>query len=287
MLAPMSLPDLKVLRLTVLDDSGLIVTRGSGFVVYHSKEEAQPEGVYLYTCWHLVTGIDFFDPKVPVIPQRGKILRVDGKDFKVNDENSASHGGSFNFDIKLYDDKRNPNWQQTSLKRKFSGIEECHIFVPRQVDVVRFHIDENLGLHDLMHGWHIPVKNIRNCRSKIGEDCYIAGYPYGYSAYGDDTIQPVFLKRSYATRGNGENTILLDGFGSKGMSGGPVFERENDEYNLVGIYRGMIYPRGEQDRFAAFGIISSFKWVSHAISYRPGAAASDAILDSLLTKGED
>ena len=78
----------------------------------------------------------------------------------------------------------------------------------------------------------------------FGEKLYVIGFPYGYSPLGMEQPSPIVLTRFLAanmieSRGM---SMLLDGPGAPGMSGGPVFVEHNDALYLAGIYTGLIYP---------------------------------------------
>ena len=46
----------KAVRLETLDERKTILGRATGFLVRDA------DGLFLYSCWHVVTGVDFFRP---------------------------------------------------------------------------------------------------------------------------------------------------------------------------------------------------------------------------------
>lgn len=95
---------------------------------------------------------------------------------------------------------------------------------------------------------------------------YIVGYPHGYSALGDEQPTPIVLTRHVASSRikNRTMVLLIDGIGSKGMSGAPVFIQRNEKLILFGMYTGLIYPdyvsntkEKENDKFSALGVVNN------------------------------
>ncbi len=59
-----------------------------------------------------------------------------------------------------------------------------------------------------------------------------------------DQPTPIVLTRFIAADRvkDRQSEVLLDGPGAPGMSGGPVFIKQNNMWKLYGIYTGLIYP---------------------------------------------
>jgi hypothetical protein len=55
---------MKAVRLETLDEQQRLLSRATGFFVKES------DGTFLYTCWHVVTGIDFLRPTPKALPTR-------------------------------------------------------------------------------------------------------------------------------------------------------------------------------------------------------------------------
>ncbi len=111
------------------------------------------------------------------------------------------------------------------------------------------------------------------------EPVMLLGYPHGFSAHGKSSPEPIRLRRHIAAMSYlGQNTAcLLDGAGVPGMSGCPVLDHE---YNLVGMYTGLIYPdyrpttagdtddssKRENDKFAALGLLTQIVDIENRLS---------------------
>ncbi len=247
------------LRLSLLDENGNVVSKASGFItegVRTWQERSQkyvPEAQYLHTCWHVVTGINYHDPKTPNrLPNRTHI-QVSGTNVSEN-----QFGGQKSFTIPLYNSDNSPAWQQESEDRAHSDLNHIGIKVPLSLDIVRIPIQ--IPSSQIV-GWKIGQGDVSICPPLFGEEIFICGYPHGFSAMGD-TISPVFLKRAIASPLTETwDALLLDGAGAPGMSGGPVFQLQNYEWKVIGIYQGVLYPdyvqpgpsQESNDRHSALG----------------------------------
>jgi hypothetical protein len=54
----------KSLRLEAFNQNKELLARATGFVVN------EKDGIFLYTCWHVVTGVNFLEPEVSKPPDR-------------------------------------------------------------------------------------------------------------------------------------------------------------------------------------------------------------------------
>jgi hypothetical protein len=215
-----------VARLEALDANGNTLGWASGFFV---DEKDFPS---LYTCWHFVVGADPHSLPSKAPPKRTKI-RVHTKGIEKESPTITKIGGLNTFDFELYDANDKPIWKQ---EKPQIGAETAELPVP-VVDCVRFDISGSRGT---VPGAFKPQDDILNYLD-ISEDAFIVGYPYGYSAF-DDSPDPIFLRRTRASMWAPHSTILLDGPGAKGMSGGPVVTRIENEWRLAGIYTGVVFP---------------------------------------------
>ena len=215
-----------VVRLELLNSHEKILSRATGFVV---KEGDFPS---LYTCWHVVTGVD--PHKLPTVPpERRHTLRVYALGMEIVKEGVTRLGGYSSFDIPLYDSMGAPSWIMGPIQEGCSGA----MTPPPVWDCVRFDISR--FFHLLPNAFE-PEDDILNSID-ISEDAYIVGYPYGYSASASGP-DPIFLRRTRASTWGPTSFDLLDGAGAKGMSGGPIVTRKENEWRLAGIYNGVVFP---------------------------------------------
>lgn len=214
-----------VVRLEAIGENGITLGWSSGFVV---DEKDFPS---LYTCWHTVTGAD--PQNLPTKPPLKRVkLRLHTLKMESETPEITRIGGLKTIEINLFDDEGRRNWLQGDPKEGISGD-----LPPPHFDCVRFNVSE---FRNHFPGAFQPEDDILNYLD-ISEDAFIVGYPYGYSAF-DDSPDPVFLRRTRACMWAPNATILLDGPGAKGMSGGPVVTRIDNEWRLAGIYTGVVFP---------------------------------------------
>jgi hypothetical protein len=255
-----------IVKILVLDMDGQKISYATGFLVKETDD------VYLYTCWHVLTGFDFFNVQVTNKhwpPQRRKIAI--SFPSLTQSENALSSGGKKELEIELYEEKNGkfkPLWKQERDHRRSPDLNAVGIKVPRYYDFIKIPIGRLLDETErelLPYSKHI----IKQSNLDIGKSLIIAGYPYGFSVFGDRSPKPVFLSRTIAsdiyfpTKEIYGLNILLDGAGFAGMSGCPVFSFDEESVSLVGIYTGCIFPDAESieskkknDRMAALGLVS-------------------------------
>lgn len=257
----------KSVRLDILDQQRKSCAQATGFVI---KEQ---DGLFLYTCWHVVTGVYFLDPKV-LRPSPRRTLVVNLKAVVERQPGVTAIGGNQNIEIALYDSKNCPLWQQELNEREHSDLNAINIRVPKFIDVVRIPIELDALTRDVVA---FNNEDIFHNIWDAGSDVVIVGYPYGYSAMDKDTPEPIFIKKSIAsnlTKRGG--AMLLDGGATPGMSGSPIIVNHQGRWWLFGIYTGIIFPdfvQGSQesknDRSAALGLMVSI-YLARAFMQVPG-----------------
>lgn len=194
---------------------------------------------YLVTCWHAVTGYDFKSLEVMMPPYR-RFVRVTCKDVKAT-EGTTSIADAYTWVQPLYANDMAPAWMQEGLSRPHPDLAEIGLSVPLQIDAVALRVDLDetksrfLSLTSANYASSSPLRG--------GEDMLIVGYPYGYSALGVASPEPIFVKRAIAAEVTERPLeLLLDGVGARGMSGSPVFRKEGNVYTFVGMYTGAVHP---------------------------------------------
>lgn len=187
---------------------------------------------YLYTCWHVVTGLNpqTLNPSLTAINRR--FLKVSVQAMR-DDGLVKAIGGLRTFTIPLYDSsnsKLRPVWKQHCYHIPNTELNALAIYVPIK-DVVRIEVQPTSPFweHQLIKpSEFLPLKNsLLSC----GEKVLVVGFPYGYSLRGVNFLTPIVLTRFIAgTSPLGNTPTLLEGFGAPGMSGGPVFVERNGEF---------------------------------------------------------
>lgn len=190
---------------------------GSGFFAEINNTKS------LFTCFHVVTG--YLPSEIPAQPKlERRVLRI--QQGFLNLANSE-------YDIELYDADGRAKWSIFSAQ---SGTEKDLIPLPIS-DVVYFNVpDLNVN--------YFPESSLVEHPPDALTDLAVVGFPFGYSQ-GELIIKPTFIKRSKAN-GRDLNFGLLDGPGARGMSGGAVVWKFKNEFRLVGVYTGELYPEAQE-----------------------------------------
>lgn len=254
----------KALRLEVLGEGDALISRATGFVLEDS------DGLFLYTCWHVVTGIDYQNPYPLAAPKKRVRIRAYAQQVNHLQPGIQSIGLSQAIDIELYEPSGEKRWQQDPNHEENADLEAIGLHKPKFFDFVRIPISIAVSAVEILC---FHKRNVFTNLLSSGDDVVIVGYPYGYSALGDIAPEPVFLKRSIAS-GRSRPT-LLDGIGAPGMSGSPVIVFHSGRWWLEGMYTGQIFPdykykeSRETDRFAALGQYASVQ-LARAFMQVPG-----------------
>jgi hypothetical protein len=268
----------KAVRIEILDQHGqavMVTPRNgerkgpvvaSGFLL---RDDAE---LYLYTCWHVVTGIELANPVLPGTHQRRSRLKV----------SIASVGRSISFEVELYEksgaEVSLPRWEQDEQSVSNSSLAMANLVQPFWHDIVRIRLPcsvvtsttQVLSRLDLWPDSIAPA-----------DPLMLVGYPYGFSAR-QLTPTPIVVKRNVAamSRDGGRREILIDGAGAPGMSGGPVFYEWDNRLYLFGMYVGVIFsdaaPESESERTGALGIVCPMNLLSRQLKLaRPCPPAAE------------
>ncbi len=229
---------MKSVHIQCLDENKKAIkgANASGFIVEEKGE------LFLYTCWHVVTGYDMHEVKIGNnLPDR-KYIEVNLQACDKRHPGVQLIGGNQTLTLPLYDEHGCPLWIQNCQDVPNPDLNAIHLKVPFWHDAVKLALPKYISVSEMQF---IKEEEILFHNSPmIGDKLYIVGYPYGYSALGMEQPTPIVLTRFLAADRikDRQSEILLDGPGAPGMSGGPAFvERDNSIY-LVGIYTGLIYP---------------------------------------------
>jgi hypothetical protein len=212
----------------------------SGFI---RKVEEQ---LYLYTCWHVVTGFDRYAIDVGfTLPDR-RYLEITLQAADKSHPAVEVVGGSQSLIVPLYEDDgiSLPRWEQDKQHVPHALLNNVNIYVPFWHDVVRIRLPEGLAVSDMQVIDETLLFPGNAALISPGDKCLIVGYPYGYSAFGVKQPTPVALTRFVASdRIEGRHQqLLLEGIAAPGMSGAPVFVERECDLLLLGAYTGSIYP---------------------------------------------
>jgi hypothetical protein len=227
----------------------------SGFV----RREA--DGLWLYTCWHVVTGFDPYNIRVGLELPRRRHLRVALQASEARTPGVQVIGGLQSVVVPLYDATR-PRWFQDARHVPHPDLNAVGIYVPFWHDLVKLKLPHHVQLSDFQLVDESLLLPGSGGLLGPGDKCMVVGYPFGFSAHGPDQPAPVALTRFVASDriANRRQQLLLESAGAPGMSGGPVFVERGDDLFLFGIYVGLIYPdhaAGTNERLSALGVVSN------------------------------
>lgn len=234
--AKLALP-LSAVKLHALDLRGNEVkdAYATGFIC------REPDGLYLYTCWHVATGYGSpWNVKTGKEPSTRRSLRVEVQSYTEPDPGIFIVRGRRTFTVPLYSDDGSSLWLQDEQSIENFALECIGIKVPAYFDVIKIKLAPDAPVAPA----HIVNRGMLR-HPYIGDKLYIAGFPHGYSATGLTQPTAVVLTRHVASSAIGANVhrFLADGPAAPGMSGSPVFlEAEGYGLQLMGIYAGVINP---------------------------------------------
>jgi hypothetical protein len=257
----------RAVRIEILDQHGqsVMVTarsgerRGpavaSGFLLRDETE------LYLYTCWHVVTGIELANPVLPGTNQRRSRLKVSMQRTEKVKGAVVSVDGADSFEVELYEKSGEevflPLWEQDQQSVSNSSLAMANLVQPFWHDIVRIRLPAGVVASTT------PVLSRLDLWPELiapADPLMLVGYPYGFSAR-QLTPTPIVVKRHVAaiSRDGVRREILIDGAGAPGMSGGPVFYEWGERIYLFGMYVGVIFPEAapenEPEQTGALGIV--------------------------------
>lgn len=239
----------------------------------------QDGGLFLYTCWHVVSGFDMHALPMSYEPPNRRALRISLQNAAEQPTGGAVRAfvvnGLRTLDIPLYaslDGKDIPLWHQDPVEQGVD-LNVVKVAVPGRHDAVKLRLPPSFVTSPL----HI-VEDVQLYKGLVfpGDRIYIVGFPYNFSTRGGDQPIPVVLTRFVAgTQIKGRiGEFLIDGVGAPGMSGGPAFVERDGQVLLVGLYKGTIYTAGEKNKREAIGALGACVdmatcWAHDVASLRP------------------
>lgn len=207
---------MKAVRVLPLLEDGKTACRASAFITH------ERDGYWLYTAWHVVTGMDPYDLKFRDPPAR-KRLRIELQDAEDQQEGVKLVGGLQTIELDLYDSVGRPLWLQDKRHSPNADLNAIGIFVPFWHDVAKIRMPDDMRISELLQV--IQLNECAAASPQLGDKVYVVGYPYGFSAGGTDQPTAIALTRfvaSHVVPGR-KRQILLDSAGAPSMSGGPAF----------------------------------------------------------------
>ena len=240
----------KAAHLQCLDKDGapIIGADASGFVRREGGE------LYLYTCWHVVTGLDVHGLNTGEVSPQRMALSVTLQDTQTY--GAGAIGNRRRLQVPLYDSSGHPLWSQDKKDDPQTGLPAAKFRVPFFHDAVKLRLASDARVsnfqvieEECFLGEHTVMP---------GDKALLVGYPRGYGVLGSGRAIPVVLTRFIAASKimGRKYELLLDGLGTPGMSGGPVFIERDASIYLLGLYTGSISPNrvdGDNEIIAALG----------------------------------
>lgn len=241
--------------------------------------------LYLYTCWHVVTGFDQHAIDVGFSLPNRRYLEISLQSTDRSHPGVEVVGGAQSLHLSLYegDGSSPPLWEQDDQHLPHALLNNVNIFVPFWHDVVRIKLPANLAVSGMQLIDEERLFLGSMALLSPGDKCVVVGYPYGYSAFGLRQPTPVALTRFAASdRIDGRHRqFLLDGIAAPGMSGGPVFVEREKNLLLLGVYTGSIYPdhvMQKKEKVTALGTVADISlhlWNALPMVRFPSKAAPD------------
>ena len=236
---------------------------GSGFIRRENNR------LFLYTCWHLVSGFDLNDIKIGRTRPNRRHVRVDFKGAAQRAPGVEVIGGLQTVILPLYDTSTElprPCWLQDDRHIPHPDLNAIGIFVPFWHDLVKLELPADVRVSDLQVIDETRVFYKSASLVTPGDKCLVVGFPYGFSSVGSAQPTPVVLTRFVASDRvvNRRRELLLESIGAPGMSGGPVFIERGEDLLLFGLYTGLIYPDfavETNDKSTALGTVADLSLI--------------------------
>lgn len=265
----------KAVMVHCLDENGnkIAGAYASGFIL------REKDGLFLYTCWHVVTGFDMHALPMNYVKSNRRALKVSLQNAVEQSTGGALRAfvvdGLRTVDLPLYKSHESqdvPLWFQDRVEDG-ADLKVVKVAVPNRHDAVKLRLPQSFDTSPLHV---IEAAQLNKGLVFPGDRIYIVGFPYNFSTRGEDQPIPVVLTRFIAgTQIRGRiGEFLLDGVGAPGMSGGPAFVERDGQVLLVGLYKGTVYTAGERSKGEAIGALGacvdmSICWTHEIASLRP------------------
>ncbi len=171
------------------DKEPLAKSGASGFI------RRESDGLFLYTCWHVVSGFDPNDIRVGLVAPARRYLRIAVQAVEQRAPGIEVVGGLQTLDLPLYDTSRKPNrptWLQDNQHVPNPDLNAMELFVPFWHDAVKLKLPDEFRVSDLQLANHRSVfEDESNQLVSVGEKCFVVGYPYGSAHLGKNSQPPL------------------------------------------------------------------------------------------------
>lgn len=231
----------KCVKLAAIDEHGNPVMRnggqrvGSGFLMRHET------GLHLYTCWHVVTGLNWREPVLPAVgEQRTFFVDMIFQDASPEGATLEGIGGSRTVRLPSYESPEvpwRPLWQQPRVSRNCPEIEVAGLRAPQIYDVVRLQVPKECFVSETLQAF--TEGDLWRDLVAPGDVLRILGFPYGFIGR-TQHVQALMLTRFAAQVGLSEQLDgpFLDSPCAPGMSGGPVLIEMGGHVLVAGVTPG-------------------------------------------------
>jgi hypothetical protein len=204
-------------------------------------------GLWLYTCWHVVTGLNPNHLELKALPTR-RNLRVSFQPGDARKE-AVVIGGVDSVDVSLYETRGGrelPRWHQDQRYECNQYLQHAGLYLPFWHDLVKVPLPDGTRISEfqIISDEMVLPAGTEGTMLVPGDRCMVVGYPFGYSARGMERPSPIALTRFVAsafTKGR-PTTRLIDLGCAAGMSGGPVFVERGENLYFFGVYGGALWP---------------------------------------------
>ncbi|MEL7067018.1 MAG: hypothetical protein AAGN15_00015 [Cyanobacteria bacterium J06581_3] len=226
-----------------LDSNEKPLFNASGFIL---KEQEQ---LFLYACWHVVTGFDPHDVKIPPLPPPERLFLSARFRYSREVQPGLHKTEHKNLEIDLYDTPerpRTPLWQQQSQETPNVDLNSVNIRVPSLYDIVKIPLsfpEENnyTFINNVVMSQDDCFFNHQVSALPSDQAC-IVGYPYGYGALEMDYPDPIVLTRCVASRFRRNPPNLKCTFFSmvlvpQACQVAPFFKKRNPILSFRNLYR--------------------------------------------------
>lgn len=265
-----------------LDANGKMVidAHASGFL---RLEDAD---VYLYTCWHVVTG--YGDPWNLSLQKRSERRQLKISTWSMQRGPSGDPmTGVRTCVIPLFDAQGMPLWLQDEESDDDTLLAKERIAVPKHHDVVKIKLPIPASCFSELQLIRSD-REIPDARVVIGDRVFISGFPHGFSVGGIFNPIAVVLTRFIASQRHSVSPCVyfIDGTGAPGMSGAPVFIEHPEGVRLFGVYTGKRFTKSGAHTSSGgdqLGIVTDImeilwgtkKLVNHRLTSRSEAAEAE------------
>ena len=236
-------------RLECLDAERKLIPQAtaSGFVL----PTKQPQNYLLFTCWHVVTGLDPFHIGLNRRQPNRRYIRLSTIGPEYPKPNERTMSGRHDLVVDLYKSTTSPlqpTWLQTPVHAPHVELNSMGIYVPYAHDIVAIPFtDVSRNVEIVLADWSPTPERLVGGETLPGERCFIVGFPYGFSTK-EGSPMPTVLSRTIASNSvpGRPCDFALDGIAAPGMSGAPVLLDRDETLTLLGAYRGSLYPDIDQ-----------------------------------------